>query len=206
MRVGAEVHVAPSPCTSWLHLGLRVQLRSEFFELCRGCRLTPISRCVHSSRSTLNQGPFPPRSLPASSVVRALPTPGLRHALTACSGRYPAPTRSPVLRTSPCAHMPRPTTPVVHPAMLMSTFSPGAWPSLYVRQVGSHDCPFGACSGFTHVAACKLARPPFEAFCLWASSPRVAPRPRQIATEGVDFLLGRDFHPLVKCTFTAHAH
>ncbi len=68
-RVGAEVHVAPSPCTSWFHLGLRVQLRSEFFELCRGCRLTPISRCVHSSRSTLNQGPFPPRSLPASSVL-----------------------------------------------------------------------------------------------------------------------------------------
>jgi hypothetical protein len=33
---------------------------------------------------------------------------------------------------------------VVHPAMLMSTFSPDAWPSLYVRQVGSHDCPFGA--------------------------------------------------------------
>jgi hypothetical protein len=40
-----------------------------------------------------------------------------------------------------------------------------------------------------------------EAFCLWASSPRVTPRPRQIATEGVDFLLGRDFHPLVRCTF-----
>jgi len=90
--------------------------------------------------------------------------------------------------------------------MLKSTFSPGAWPSLSVRQVGSHDCPFGACSGFTHVAACKLARPPFEAFCLWASSPSVTRRPRQIATEGVDFLLGRDLHPLVKCTFTAHAH
>jgi hypothetical protein len=90
--------------------------------------------------------------------------------------------------------------------MLLSTFSPGAWPSLYVRQVGSHDCPFGACSGFTLVAACELARPPFEAFCLWASSPGVTSRPRQIATEGVDFLLGRDFHPLVKCTFTAHAH
>ena len=82
-----------------------------------------------------------------------------------------------------------------------STFSLDTWPSLYVRQVGFHDCPFGACSGFTHVAACELARPPFEAFCLWASSPRVAPCPRQIATEGVDFLLGRDFHPLVKCTF-----
>jgi hypothetical protein len=40
-----------------------------------------------------------------------------------------------------------------------------------------------------------------EAFCLWASSPRVTPRPRQIATEGGDFLLGRDFHPLVRCTF-----
>ena len=82
-----------------------------------------------------------------------------------------------------------------------STFSLDTWPSLYVRQVSFHDCPFGACSGFTHVAAYKLARPPFEAFCLWASSPRVAPRPRQIATEGVDFLLGRDFHPLARYTF-----
>jgi hypothetical protein len=117
-RVGTEMHAAPCARTSWLHLGLRVQLRSEIFELCRGCRLAPISRCVLSLRSTLNQGSFPPRSLPASSVLRAPPTPGPRHAPWACSGRHPACARPPVLRTSPCAHMPRPTTPVEHPAML----------------------------------------------------------------------------------------
>jgi hypothetical protein len=150
MRVGAEVHAAASACTSWLHLGLRVQLRSELFELCRGCRLTPISRCVLSLRSTLNQGPFPPRSLPASQVVWAPPTPGLRHARSACSGRHPAWTRPPVLRTSPCAHMPRPlprwnaqrcSVDLLAGHMAFPVCEPGRLPRLPFRGLlGLHSC------------------------------------------------------------------
>ncbi|AKF85438.1 hypothetical protein MFUL124B02_12805 [Myxococcus fulvus 124B02] len=47
---------------------------------------------------------------------------------------------------------------------------------------------------------------PSEAVFLWASSPSVTHRLRQIATEGDDFLLGWDFHLQVRGTFTAHAH
>jgi hypothetical protein len=183
-RIGADVHAAPTSCTCWLHLGLRVQLRSEIFELCRGCRLTPISRCVLSSPSILNQGPFPPRSLPASSVVRAPPTPGLRHTLTACSGCHPARTRSPVLRTSPCAHMPRPTTPVECPAMPRR---PSRWtrglPCMCARSASTIALSGPARASLT-LRPASLLDLLSEAFCLWASSPRVTPRPRQIATEG----------------------
>ena len=200
-RVGADVHAAPTSCTSWLHLGRRVQFRLEIFELCKGCRLTPISRCVLSLRSILNQGPFPPRSLPASSVLRAPPTPGPRHAPSACSGRHPSRTRSPVLRTSPFAHMPRPTTPVEHPAMLRR---PSRWthglPRMCARSASTIALSGPARASLT-LRPAGLLDLLSEAFCLWASSPRVTPRPRQIATEGVDFLLGRDFHPLVRCTF-----
>ena len=63
---------------------------------------------------------------------------------------------------------------------------PAAFPS---SRWGRHPRnSLGTCSGFTHVAACVLARPPFEAFCLRASrwrSPAFPHRafPRLIATE-----------------------
>src|SRR5207253_9929020 len=69
-------------------------LALELFEFCWGCQAHANLPLVHSLRSTLNQGPFPPRSLPASRVLWAPPTPALA---TPCGvlGLHPARTGLP---------------------------------------------------------------------------------------------------------------
>jgi hypothetical protein len=42
----------------------------------------------------------------------------------------------------------------------VSVSSLSARPSPFNRRVGIHDFTFGACSSFTRVTACKVARPP----------------------------------------------
>src|SRR3954447_22318626 len=45
-----------------------------------------------------------------------------------------------------------------------SVASPSAWPSPLLRRVGIRDFTFEACSGFTHVTACRIARSPKATF------------------------------------------
>jgi len=47
-------------------------------------------------------------------------------------------------------------------------------PSLFEWQVGAHDVPFEACSGFTCVAARRLADPPMVGPCSESFSDSVA--------------------------------
>src|SRR5450755_704655 len=48
-------------------------------------------------------------------------------------------------------------------------------PSPVNRRVGIHDFTFGACSSFTHVAACKIARPPKGGLLFRGSGPASYP-------------------------------
>ena len=46
----------------------------------------------------------------------------------------------------------------------LSVASPSARPSPFLRRVGVRDFTFEACSGFTHVTACRIARSPEATF------------------------------------------
>ncbi len=146
-----------------LRFGLHVELLLKLFELCRGCQAHANLPLVHSSRSTLNQGPFPPRSLPASQVLWAPPTP-VRATPSRRVRSSPRSHRPPVLRTPPLhacrAHYPG------GPPGLVDCFHPALRPSPYLGRVGTHVSPLGTCSGFTRVAAYVLARPPFGGLLL----------------------------------------
>ena len=51
------------------------------------------------------------------------------------------------------------------PNRCLSVSSPFARPSPVNRRVGIHNFPFGACSGFTRVTACRVAARPTADFC-----------------------------------------
>ena len=53
-------------------------------------------------------------------------------------------------------------------------------PSPFLRRVGVHDFTFEACSGFTHVTACRVAQPPSVAF---VTRLRPGPLPVQAACQ-----------------------
>ena len=160
IRLSDRFHVGHS---AQLRFGLHVELLLELFELCRGCQAHANLPLVHSLSSTLNQGPFPPRSLPASPVLWAPPTPvramPFRHVRSS-----PRSHRPPVLRTPPLhacrAHYPG------GPPGLVDCFHLALRPSPLLGRVGAHVSPLGTCSGFTHIAACALARPPFRGLLL----------------------------------------
>ena len=124
-------------------------------------------------KHTRSKGPFLRRSYPASSVVWPSPTPGLAAALSdgaRSRDLRPAPSL-PHLPGSPSLHA-VPTTPVDRdrcslvdelrvPAPVSSL---PVQPSPFLRRVGIHNFTFEACSGFTRVTACKVARPPSVGF------------------------------------------
>jgi hypothetical protein len=86
-----------------------------------------------------------------------------RHALAACSVFTPPAQASRVAHSTlhACrAHYPG------GPPSLVDCFHPALRPSPFLGRVGAHVSPLGTCSGFTHVAACVLARPPFKGLLL----------------------------------------
>ncbi len=194
----------PECCERWLqvHLGCvrlspscPLRLLHTFHSL-RPARRYPrlwIRRSSSERRRDFN----PPDQCAAQRTLRAPPTPGRATPFRRVRSSPRTP-RSPVLRTPPFAHMPRPLPRWV--TRLGRLLPPGtsAFPAF---GTGRHPrSPLGACSGFTRVAACALARPPFGAF-FWASAQRVTPLHRPMASEAHRQFLGRDFHPLVTCTF-----
>jgi hypothetical protein len=80
---------------------------------------------------------------------------------TAPTWRAATPRRTgpPVLRRALC-RCAAPPTPVSDRVVIGRLLPAIQRPSLFGWQVGAHGCPFGACSGFTRVAARQLADPP----------------------------------------------
>jgi len=77
-------------------------------------------------------------------------------------------------------------------------------PSPFNGRVGIHDFTFGACSSFTRVTACKVARPPKGGLCPEASAQPVTRPSRSVATMSYRQLHGWILPPLVICAVGAH--
>ena len=78
-----------------------------------------------------------------------------------------------------------------------------ARPSPSHRRVGVHVFTFEACSSFTHVTACRVARPPYAGFVTSSSQP-VSQLRCSLATKPNQLLSGRVLPPLVICAVGAH--
>ena len=68
-----------------------------------------------------------------------------------------------------------------------------------------HIGPFGACSSFTRVTACQVARPPFCGLCREVPAQPVSQPNRSPAIESNRQLFEWVLPPLVICPFRAHA-
>lgn len=80
-------------------------------------------------------------------------------------------------------------------------FSPQRRPSPNLRRVGSCIALFEACSAFTHVTACMLARSPSATLYTGGFSRFVTFTTAPAATGRSDPVPGRDFHPLLTSAF-----
>src|SRR5262245_63267958 len=69
-------------------------------------------------------------------------------------------------------------------------------PSPFSRRVGSHIKPFEACSAFTHVTGCLLAKSPDATLCIEGFGGFVTSTAAPVATGPSDCVAGRAFHPL----------
>src|SRR3984893_4695991 len=93
-------------------------------------------------------------------------------------------------------HLPRP--PFLHAVLITPVDQTGAcrFSSLSARPspptcwVGIHDVTFEACSSFTRVTACKIARPPNAGFCPEAPAQPVTQLSRSVATMSYRHLHG----------------
>jgi hypothetical protein len=131
-------------------------------------------------KRTRSQGPSLHRRYPASAVLRPCPTPARTAACAALRPLPSSPERAELPKVplsvaqwngggglprlpNPCLDvlcpLPRRTVPV-----RLSAASRSMRPSPYSGRVGVHNFPFGACSGFTHVTARRVAQPPEAAF------------------------------------------
>ena len=94
---------------------------------------------------------------PSDPHAGSLPDGGVRAATPRRAG-------PPVLRCALCRRA-TPPTPVSDARSSVGCSHGRQRPSLLFRQVGAHDFTFEACSGFTHVAARRLADPPTVGLC-----------------------------------------
>src|SRR5215471_7763117 len=83
--------------------------------------------------------------------------------------------------------------------------SGSARPSPLKRRVGIHIASFEACSDFTRVTACQVARPPFRGLCHEVPTRSVSRPSRSPAIESNHQLFEWVLPPLVICPFRAHA-
>jgi len=75
----------------------------------------------------------------------------------------------------------------------LSTSSLFVLPSPVNGRVGIHDFTFGACSSFTHVAACQIACPPIADVCPEAPTQPVTRPSRSVATMLIDVYMDGSF-------------
>ena len=125
---------------------------------------------------TRSQGPFLRRRYPASSVIR----PPIRFPLTSPSktASRPLPSCQTGLPRLPASPFRRavPTTPADRMGAFVDCFPIRAAFPVFCRRVGFRISTFGACSGFTHVTARRIAQPPKEAFVTRLRSSRLPDR------------------------------
>src|SRR5438309_2035696 len=116
-----------------------------------------------TSKTYQKSGSFPPPALPGFSGTTTLSDTRLSHRPATTWRPLPSPaTGLPQLPGSPFQHA-VPTTPMDQDGCVCC-FPVPLGPSPSLRRVGVHHFTFEACSGFTHVTACRIARPPKAAF------------------------------------------
>ena len=190
-------------------LGLGVQRLLEPPELRWSCQAHANLPPLGSSRRTPNQGAFPPRRFccPAgpNGTMRPSDTHRGSRRQSGSESRDPSPRWA--SRVAPCSV---PTCHAHYPGERSPPSSVGCSdaiqrPSLFFRQVGAHDFPFEACSGFTRVAARRLADPPTVGPCPESFSDSVTLLAASVATGVHRQLPGPDFHRQeTQHLFTAH--
>jgi hypothetical protein len=141
----------------------------------------------------LNQGPFPPTGITRLpwyyGPLRHPDRPSLSLAGVQLGVTRPHPTGLPVLRPVPMYMHADATTPV-GPLAADAHRHQGRRPSPLFRRVGSHITLFEACSAFTHVPACMLAKPPLAALYIRGFGSLVTSTTAPIATGWSDQLPG----------------
>ncbi len=163
------------------------------------------------SRPTLGSVESAPevRVLPSAGVtqprqvLRPCPTPAGTIVETMSEARPPSHTGLPQLPGSPFRHA-VPTTPMDQNGCNRRLLPRSTRPSPLFRRVGVHDFTFEACSGFTHVTACRIAQPPKGGLCHEASARPVTRSSRSSATRAYRQLPGWNLPPLVNRAVGAH--
>ena len=145
-------------------------------------------RSVALSPAHQKQGPFPPPTLLGLNGCMALSAFRAGHhpiddveGATFTKPGYPAITQITFLAC--CAHYPGGSN------RCLSISSLSVLPSPVNRRVGIHDFTFGACSSFTHVAACQIACPPIADVCPEAPTQSVTRPSRSVATMLIDIYM-----------------
>ena len=182
------------PC--WLLLGLHVQRSLERPDAFGSCQAHANPPLLSSSRRTPNQGPFPPLALPSF-----LGTMGPSDACRARPPKGPVPGRPGRAIGLPCCQSPRAYVlrPLPRRAERSSCVGPSdrpRRPSSNERRLGARIQSFGACSGFTRVAARTLADPPKADLCPRGFDGSVTLAVSRVATKVDRHLLGPDLHRL----------
>ena len=137
-----------------------VQLPRKSSELRGVVRLFANHLSSTSSKARLKQGSFPPPALPGFISTMTLSD---SHRVRIAASMKPKlhPYGSPTLPASPLRRA-MPTTPADRTAPVDTFYRPCCLPRSW--RVGIRNCTFEACSGFTHVMAHRIARPPRAAF------------------------------------------
>ena len=141
----------------------------------------PEVRALCSTGITRLQRSYGPVRLP---VPAAIPSDGVG---TMLHRHWVSLSNAVCLPNMPCS-LPRRTEPV-----LVSVASRFVLPSPFPRRVGVHNFAFEACSSFTHVTACRVARPPYGGLCHEASTRSVTRPGRSLATMFTDGYMGGSF-------------
>ena len=141
----------------------------------------PEVRALCSAGITRLQRSYGPVRLP---VPAAIPSDGVG---TKLHRHWVSLSNAICLPNMPCS-LPRWTEPV-----LVSVASRLVLPSPFPRRVGVHDFAFEACSSFTRVTACRVARPPYSGLCHEASTRPVTRPGRSLATMFTDNYMGGSF-------------
>jgi hypothetical protein len=183
-----------------LNLSLAIQLLREHLDPFWCVRLAPITSPLLLLKHTRSQGPFLHRHYPASSVLQPCPSSGLTVSLRQRWRRDLHQFRISRNYSDHCLRMlcsiPRWNQPV------LSSVLPGlVRPSPILRRVDFHDCTFEACSSFTRVTACGLARPPFADFVMGLQLHSLSAAHQATLNR---LLTGWDFHPPAIGAVAAH--
>ena len=179
-----------------LLLGLHVQRPLERPDLVGSCQAHANPPLLGSFEHTPNQGSFPPPALPGflgnmspSDACRA------RLPMEPLPGRPDSPTGLPCCE-SPRVHVLRPLPRRAGGFSRVGGSRHPRRPSSADRRLGARIQPFGACSGFTRVAARTLAGPPTADLCPRSFDGSVTLAIVRVATKAYRHLLGPDLHRL----------